>query len=61
MDDSDESFDDIRGFFTAESWKEISSYEKQMYCNIKANYDKMMELGKLRVRFFFVVSVLPSE
>ena len=61
MDDSHESFDAIRGYFTAESWKELSLYEKQMYCNIKANYDKRMELGKLRILFFFCPGRLPSE
>ena len=47
MDDRDEDFGAIRGFFTDEAWSKLGLYEKQVYCNIKANYDKMTELGKL--------------
>ena len=53
MDDSDDYFEAIRGFFTVESWKELSLYEKQVYCNVKANYDKMKELGKLSFNLLF--------
>ena len=29
--DSDEYLEAMRGFLTAESWEELSSYEKQVY------------------------------
>ena len=55
MEDSEKCFEAIRGFFTVESWEELSLYEKQRYCNVKTNYDKMKELGKFSVLTRFVL------
>ena len=40
-------FDAIRIFFTNDAWRDLSDYEKQVFCNMKANYDKMSELGEI--------------
>ena len=46
MEDCDGRFGAIRGYFTDDSWHQLSDYEKQAFCNIKGNYDKMKELGE---------------
>ena len=46
MEDCDGKFGAIRGYFTDDSWHQLSDYEKQAFCNIKGNYDKMKELGE---------------
>ena len=46
MEDISAKFHAIRGYFTNDSWNQLSDYERQVFCNMKANYDKMSELGK---------------
>ena len=46
MEAGNEGFQQIRHFFSNEDWITLSDYEKQVYCNMKMNYDKMTELGK---------------
>ncbi|XP_043206693.1 histone-lysine N-methyltransferase PRDM9-like isoform X2 [Amphibalanus amphitrite] len=35
----------IRQYFTHDAWEALSDIEKQAYCNMKSNYEKLTELG----------------
>ena len=41
-------FDAIRHFFTHDAWTALSDFEKQVFCNMKANYEKLSELGQFK-------------
>ncbi|XP_043241042.1 histone-lysine N-methyltransferase PRDM9-like [Amphibalanus amphitrite] len=41
----DGKFRHIRQFFAEDAWEALSDLEKQVYCNMKSNYDKLSELG----------------
>ncbi|XP_043226482.1 histone-lysine N-methyltransferase PRDM9-like [Amphibalanus amphitrite] len=45
MEVEDQKFKHIRQFFAEDAWGALSDLEKQVYCNMKSNYDKLSELG----------------
>ncbi|XP_043241043.1 uncharacterized protein LOC122391310 [Amphibalanus amphitrite] len=45
MEVEDGKFRHIRQFFAEDAWEALSDLEKQVYCNMKSNYDKLSELG----------------
>ena len=47
----DKEYEDLRQFFTAQGWSDLSNYEKLRMQNMKRNYEMMIEIGKLATQY----------
>ena len=57
--EANEKFEPIRHYFTNDAWILLSDLEKQVFCNMKANYDKLTELGKFNPTFHKQIRDMP--